>query len=593
MSTRTAPNETGVLQRYLPILQWLPRYDRTWLSADIVAGITVWALLVPQSIAYASVAGMPAQYGLYAAIGALIGATLFSTSRQLVVGPSATVAAVSASAIASMAATGSSEWIAYSAALALIAGLIYVVLGVARMGWISNFLSAAVLGGFIFGFGIGLIIDQSHKILGVPKTEGSYVEVLIGTVRDLPDTSGWTFAIGTAAIALLLAMRRFVPAWPRALVVVLLGIIASSALNVASHGVSTVGDVPTGLPSFGFPDFSGADIGRLFIGGLAVIFVGFSETLAAARNEASKHGYEIDTSQEMVAQGMANGASGLLGGFAVTGSLSKTTVADLANQRSQLASLSNAVLVLVTAIFFADIFADLPQAILGAVVIDAALGLIKVEELQRIRTTSRTDFATYLAAMVGLLFIGVLPGVLIGVVLSLLLLIAAASRSPVQRLAFDATENVYVAADTHPDASTVPGVFVARIEGPLFFADAGNFRRAILDMVETEGAYAVVIDLEAAAMIDLEGADILTRLNDELRRRDVTVALARLDDDHLDLLRKAGTLAAIGEHNVFLSARHAVATVVRSRTPVVSANIDQSLVATDGSVRRTSVDGTG
>ncbi|MEA2622983.1 MAG: sulfate permease, SulP family, partial [Chloroflexota bacterium] len=269
------------LARHVPATAWLPAYDRAWLPKDALAGLSVWALLVPQGIAYASIAGMPPQYGLYAALGGLAGYALFGTSRQLVTGPSATVAAVSATVVGGLAAAGSQDFIAYSAVLALAAGLIYIALGLAKMGWIANFLSKAVLGGFVFAFGIGLIIDQASKILGVDGGEGSYLEKLRATLGNLGDTSATTLAVGAAAVAVLLAMRRFVPTWPRALIVVVAGIAGSAALDLGAHGVAVVGQVPTGLPSVGVPDFAWSDAGSLLVGGLAVIFVGFSESLAA------------------------------------------------------------------------------------------------------------------------------------------------------------------------------------------------------------------------------------------------------------------------------------------------------------------------
>lgn len=555
MSERVAGSS---LKRHVPALQWLRHYDRTLLPADLIAGLSVWALLVPQSIAYASIAGVPAQYGLYAALAALVGYAIFGTSRQVITGPSATVAAVSATVVALLATAGSDEWLTYTAALAVVAGVIYIALGIAKLGWISNFLSSAVLGGFVFGFGIGLIIDQSNKVLGVAKAEGSYIEVLIETIREIPETSGITLAVGLVAIALLLLMRHFIPKAPRALIVVVLGIAASALLDLTSHGVSIVGDVPTGLPNFGMPDFSWSDLSALIAGGFAVIFVGFSESLAAARDKAALHGYEIDISQEMVAQGAANASSGLLGGFVVSGSLSKTTVADLAGQRTQVASLFNAGFILLTILFLAGIFTDMPQAVLGAVVIDAAIGLIKVKELQRVRFASRPDFAAFLAAMAGLLFFGVLEGILIGVALSLLLLVAAASRSPVRQLALDVQDNVFVDATKYPESVAVPGVVVAEINGPLFFADASNFRQSVIDMIGEE-THTVIVDLDAAASIDLDGADVLTKLAGELGKRDIDVVLARVGDEHMDLLQKAGTLDAIGRHNVYPSVRAAVA----------------------------------
>ena len=215
------------IQKYIPILEGLSSYKGEWLRFDIIAGISVWALLVPQSIAYASIAGVPPQYGLYAALGALLGYALFGSANQVITGPSATVAAVSASVIALLASSGSDDWIAFTAALAITAGLIYILLGLLKMGWISNFLSSAVLEGFVFAFGIGLIIDQSHKILGVEKVDGSYFQILIGTLQELPETSIPTLVVGGLALIILLLMRRFLPKWPRALIVVILSIAAS------------------------------------------------------------------------------------------------------------------------------------------------------------------------------------------------------------------------------------------------------------------------------------------------------------------------------------------------------------------------------
>lgn len=546
------------VQNYIPILDWLPHYKGEWLRYDFIAALSVWALLVPQAIAYASIAGMPPEFGLYAAFGALLGYTLFGTAGQVVTGPSATVAAVSASVVALLASAGSDEWIANTAALAVTAALVYILLGLFRMGWISHFLSGAVLEGFVFGFGFGLIIEQSYKVLGVEKVEGSYFQALIGTIQELPETSIPTLIVGGSAIALLLLMRRFLSKWPRALIVVALGIVLSSLLNLESYGVEIVGVVPTGLPSFGWPRFPTGDLLTLLMGGLAVIFVGFSESLAAAKEEGSKHDYEIDTNQEMIAQGMANGASGLFGGFVVAGSLSKTTVADLAGQKSQMASLLNAGLILLTMLFLADFFTTLPKAVLGAVVIDAAIGLIKVEELRHYQL-NRRDYAAFLAAAIGLFFTGVLGGILIGVILSLLLLIASASQSPVRRMGLDKENDVFVDTERHPEAETIPGIVVAEIHGPLFFADAENFRASVLDMVAMEEPHTLVIDLDAATTMDMDGAQMLGKLSERLNKKNVKVFLARVDSDEIELLRKIGVLDEIGPQNVYESVRAAVA----------------------------------
>lgn len=551
------------LSGYIPALAWLPHYDRGWLSADLIAALSVWALLVPQGIAYSSIVGVPAQYGLYAALGALIGYALFGTSRQLITGPSATVAAVSFAVVSGLAASpNSDEWIAYTAALAFVAGIIFIVMGILRMGWVSNFLSKAVLDGFIFAFGIGLIIDQSHKLLGVPKVEGSYWDVLVGTIREIPQTNVYTLAVGVAALAFLLLMRRYFPKWPRALIVVILGILAATVLPLsANYGVSVVGPVPTGLPSIAIPTFALSDLTTLLAGALAVIFVGFSETLAAARDKAALHQYEIDVSQEMVAQGMASGVSSLLGGYVVDGSLSKTTVADLAGQKSQMASLITAALILLTVLFLAGLFTNLPNAVLGAVVIDAAIGLIKVPVLKRIRATSRVDFAAFVAAGLGLFFISVLAGVVIGVALSLLLLIAGVSKSPVRRMGLDEEENTYVVADRHPQAKLLQDVLVVDMAGPLFFGDAAPFRESVLTLVEEFRPRALVIDLGSATFMDMDGVEILSKLHEELERKQIKLVLARVPDSRIELLEKAGAIKEIGAENLYQTVRHAVASM--------------------------------
>ena len=369
----------GVLRRYLPIAGWLPAYDRRWLAGDAVAGLSVWALLVPQCLAYATLAGVPVQYGLYTAFAALIAYPIFGTSRQLTQGPSAAVCAVSAAVITPLvgaSALGTTKAVGYTAALALAAGAVYVALGLLRVGWISSFLSKAVMSGFVLGFSIGIVIDQSHALLGVTVTGGSYVEELWSTIEEIPHTDLTTLAVGAGSLGLLLIMRRALPRWPRMLIVVALAIAASSAFDLAGHGVAVTGDVPTGLFSVGLPGVGWGETTALLTGALSIVFVGVSESLAAARSMARRHAYEIDVNQELIAQGVACGSSGLLGGFANDGSLSKTSVADAAGQRSQMASLINAGFILLTMLFLAGLFKSLPGATLGAVVIDAMLGLI-------------------------------------------------------------------------------------------------------------------------------------------------------------------------------------------------------------------------
>lgn len=310
----TAPEaRPGLVRRYLPVLHWLPSYRRAWFAPDAVAALSVWALLIPQGLAYATIAGVPVQYGLYTAFVGLIAYAVFGTSRQLVQGPSGAVAAVSAAVVGPIVGTqalGSSKAVGYTAALALLTGVVYLALGLLRMGWVSNFLSKAVLGGFVVGFAIGIIIDQSHKLLGVDNVAGSYVQELIGTIKELPDTDLLTLAVGAGSLAALLLMRRFLTHWPRALIVTALSILAVRALGLADHGVAVTGDVPTGLFSVGLPGAGWSELGALVTGALSVVFVGYSESLASARAMALTHHDEIDPDQELIAQGAAAGRPG-------------------------------------------------------------------------------------------------------------------------------------------------------------------------------------------------------------------------------------------------------------------------------------------
>jgi SulP family sulfate permease len=437
--------------------------------------------------------------------------------------------------------------------------VVYVLLGVFRMGWISNFLAKAVLEGFVFAVGFGLIVDQLPKILGIPKADGSYWDVLVGVVKDLGSTSVATLAVGAVAVGLLLLMRSTAPKLPRAFIVVLLGILAATWLDLATHGVEVVGKVPTGLPSIALPKgFSIDQWLSMAVGALAIILVSYSESIANATESAAKHHQEFAPDQELTAQGAAWIGSALVGGFPGCGSLSKTAVSESAGQKTQLAGLAVAGLTVLTLLFLAPMFTNLPQAVLGAVVIDAALGLIHFKVAARFFTASRLNFLVFAATAVGLFFVGVVAGIVFGVLLSLVLLISRTSKSPLRRMAYDTEKQVYVEADTHPEATNPDGVLVVEMNGPLFFADAAPFRAHLLELVSANHATTVVLDFEATPVIDLDGADMLTKVHGQLADRGVRLLLTHADVDEFDVLGKAGAMAAIGQANVFETVREAV-----------------------------------
>jgi high affinity sulfate transporter 1 len=561
----------GVLARHVPIVAWLPRYRRKWLAADAIAAVSVWALLVPQSLAYAGIAGVPVQYGLYAAFAALLAYPIFGTSRHLVAGPSATVGAVSFVVVASLVgqdAMGTQQAVGYTAMLALYSGVLYVALGLLHMGWVSTFLSRAVLAGFVLGFAIGIIIDQSAKLLGITGVSGTYAEELWGTLRRLPDTSAPTLAVGASSLALLLFMRYRHPRLPRALIVLALAIVASRAFDLAGHGVIVSGRVPTGLFSVAVPDVGWSESTALAVGALSVIFVGYSESLAAARALALKHHYDIDPNQELIAQGAICGASGLVGGFVVDGSLSKTSVAESAGQRTQMASLINAVLILVTILLLAGLFELLPVATLAAVVIDAMLGLISFAPLRRYYRVNRADWVFFMGAGIGILCFGIIQGILTGVVLSLLLLIARSSRTSVRKLGFDPHTGRYRSVDRAAWVDPIPGLLVARVDGPLFFADADGFRARVQALALQSGQPPhVLIAADAVHFTDTDGADILIQLARELNAQGSRLALTEVHPPVLALWRRAGVVDAVGEDAIFGSLPEAIAALADGAAP--------------------------
>ena len=359
--------EPNALARTIPIFDWLPHYEKSWLTPDLLAGLSVWALVIPQALAYAAVVGVPPQYGLYTILGASMLYAVFASTRQVVTGPSASVAAVTAPVAALYVAATAPDYLSTVIALTLCVGVVYVLLGVFRMGWVSNFLAKAVLEGFVFAVGFGLIVDQLPKILGIPKAEGSYSDVLVGVVEDLDLTNSATLAVGAVAVGLLLLMRVSASKLPRAFIVVILGILAASLLDLTTHGVEVVGKVPTGLPSLALPTgFSVSEWLSLAVGALAIILVSYSESIATATETAARHQQEFAPDQELIAQGAAWVGSALVGGFPGCGSLSKTAVSESAGQKTQLAGLTVAGLTVLTLLFLAGMFSNLPQAVLGA-----------------------------------------------------------------------------------------------------------------------------------------------------------------------------------------------------------------------------------
>lgn len=534
----------------VPVFTSLRGYRGRWLRADVLAGLTVWAILVPEALAYASIAGVPPVTGLYAAIPALLLYAAWGSSRHLVVGPMSATAALSAAIVAPSAGSDPGRYIALSAGLAIAAGALGVLAGIVRLGFVSAFISEPVLKGFIVGLAATILVGQLPKLFGVDKSEGNFFEKLWAILRSLGEIHWLTFAIGAASLVLVLAVKRWIPLVPGSLLAVLGGVAVVAVFGLDEHGVGIVGHIDAGLPRIGMPDIGFGDYVDLLGPAAGVLIIGFAEGLGAAKTYAAGAGYDIDADRELVGLGAANLGAGVCSGMVVNGSLSKTAVNGGAGARTQLSGLVVAALTVVTLLFLTGLFEKLPDATLAAVVIAAVIELVDIASLRRLYRVwterlgriygraARADFAAALAALFGVLAFDTLPGLVIGVVVSVLLLLYRASRPHVARLT--RREGLWVDTSRHPGLPLRQDVLVVRVEGGLFFADADYVKNAVEDMAGDD-VRVVVLDAETSPFVDVTAAQMLSELAAGLQRRGVELRIARDIGQVRDVLSKTGS----------------------------------------------------
>ena len=542
------------LTRYLPILEWLPKYQLSWLRPDIIAGLTVWAVMVPEAMAYSGIAGVHPIIGLYAVPIPLIAYAIFGTSRTMIIGPDSATALISGVTIGAVVAQhGSAPFEALTAALAVMVGVFFLIFGLLRMGWVANFISTPVMKGFIQGLVWVTIIGQVPKLFGIEGGSGNFFEKLWTAVEKLPEANLTTTTIGLVSLVLIFALARFFPRVPAALTTVVLAIVAVTVFGLGDKGVDIVGSVKAGLPPFGIPDVKLADLTAIVPGALAIVLLGYAESLGAAKAAQEKSGGEIDANQELVSHGPANLGAGLSGGFIVVGSLSKTSVAMGAGGKTQLSSLINAGFVFLTLMFLMPLFKNLPHATLAAIVIHAMLGLMDFGYLKRLRGISLVEFGLAMTAFAGELVFGVLQGIGLGVVLSIVALIYRASYPGTAVLGQLPGKEAYRDLKRHPDATTIPGLLLFRFDSSLFFANATHFADVLKrEIGEAEDPVrAVLVDAEPTNLIDATACDMLVKLHSELSAKGIVLAFARVRDPVRDKLRQAGVEAVVGADRVY------------------------------------------
>ena len=562
MSHTPVPPSRGRLARLLPIVSWLPSYDRGWLRGDVAAGIAVTALVVPKNLGYAGIAGVPLENGLYAAAAGAIVYALFCTSRHISTGPSSSLAAVAGGAVLATG-LGGADAAQLVAAITLVTGALFLLLAVFRMGWIAQFLSKAVVTGFLAGAAIDVTIGELPKLTGTSSSGDNAWRELYTWIQGLGEIHWTTLLVGLVSLGVILGLRFTVPAVPGALVLVAGGLLASAVFDLGAHGVALVGHVPRGLPSPELPHWAlvRAHLATIGIASFALLLIGFSQTAGDARAFATRHRYRIDVNQESVAQGMANVTAGVFQGMPVSTSLSASSLNESAGARTPLASLVTGGLVIATLVVLAPVFSHLPKAVLGAVIIDAVLfGMIDLAELRRLRRVARIDFLISVAAILGVLSVGVLAGVAVGVVLSLgwLVYVAATPQMPV--LAREPGTNVYRELDEHPGDETVPGIVVLRLDSGLFFATSEALDARTREVIAggEPRVQAVVLNLEGVDFVDSQGAAKLLELHEVAQAENVVLRLARVKPHVLDVLELDGVAEALGRDRIHRTLHEAV-----------------------------------
>ena len=413
--------------RAIPAAGWLPSWRLT-LKRDTLAALAVWAVLVPQAMAYAALAGVAPVQGLYAACAGLLLYALLGTSRQLNVGPSSGLAILSAATVGPIAAGNADRFLNLTALLAMMTGGLLALAGLARLGFISEFLAKPVLAGYMVGLALVILVGQISSLIGIPGGSGNFFQLAWNVLSKLGAVSGWTTLFGLGSLVLILALQRVAPLLPASLIAVVAGVIAARVLDAAAHGVAELGTITAALPEVNVPSVTFADFERLLAGAVGLALLAYAESIAAARTFAARHHYEVDANRELVALGASNIGSGLIQGFAVDASVSRTAAGDGAGQRSQLAGLVNLGLVLLTLAVLTPFFADLPKATLAAVVIAAVLPLLRTADLRRLYRIDRADFSIALVCLTGVLVWGVLGGILVAVVASLVALVYRSFR---------------------------------------------------------------------------------------------------------------------------------------------------------------------
>ncbi len=531
----------------VPAARWLRSYPMHWLPHDAVAGMTLAAYAIPVSLAYATLAGLPPYYGIYCYLVAGPAYALFGSSRQLAIGPTSAISILVGSTLGGMALAGPSQYAAVAALTALLFAVVSVIAWVLRLSTLVNFVSETVLLGFKAGAALTIAMTQLPKLFGVPGGGGHFFERGWILVAQIPSTNLAVLGFGVAAILLLMAGEHFLPGRPVALVVVALAIVALSVTPLAQMGFKTVGALPSGLPSLALPALRPATIDGVVPLAIACFLLAYIEGVSAARALAQRHGQTIDPRQELLGLGAANLAAALGQGYPVAGGLSQSTVNDKAGARTPLALVFASATIALCLLYLTDLLRNLPDVVLAAIVLVAVKGLVDVRELRRTYALARTEFWIAMVALAGVLLLGILQGVLLAAIVSMLLLIGRAARPHVAKLGRIPGTQRYSDVARHPENEDVPDVLVVRVEASLMYFNVGHVGDEVTRLIAGAGSSLrrVVWDLSSSPYVDIAGARFLAALQTELASRRVELRLVEARATVRDLLRRVVSSADV------------------------------------------------
>lgn len=553
MSTSRQPRS------YLLMPDWISVYQKEWLRPDILAGLTTAAVVIPKAMAYATIAGLPVQVGLYTAFLPMVIYTVLGTSRVLSVSTTTTLAILAAAELGEVASGGDQASLLRSAAmLTLLVGAMLVVASVLRLGFIANFISEPVLIGFKAGIGLVIVFDQIPKILGVHFPKGTFLHNLRAIVDGIPETSLPTLAVGIFMIGLLVVMERLVPRAPAPLIAVAAGILGARLLGLQAHGVELVGRVSSGLPPITVPDFSLS--AQLWPGAVGIALMSFAETIAAGRAFAKSKEPPPKANRELLATGLANAGGAFLGAMPAGGGTTQTAVNSLAGARTQLAELVTAGTTLITMLFLSPLIGMMPQATLAAVVIVYSIGLIRPAEFRDILSVRRTEFTWALTAFAGVVLLGTLKGIIVAIVVSLMALAYQAADPPLYELRRKPGTNVFRPRDEdNPDDESFPGLLLLRLEGRIFFANAAHIGQKIKPLVDEMKPEVIVLDLSGVPDLEYTALRMLTEAEKRYREQGLSLWLVGLNPHVLTMVLRSSLGKSLGREAMHFNLEVAVA----------------------------------